>query len=93
MAKQLGIAKSTFSENRRAGVIGRDLKTSSNQELGSTVHRSQRDLRDRQAPMGRAASDVRGRILACQSLMSEVEPRVVFQIKTTVGFQIKSNGR
>ena len=75
MAKRLGIARSTFSENRRAGVIGRDLKTRSNPEPGSTTHRSQRDLRDHQAPMGRAASDVPGRILACQGLMSEVEPR------------------
>ena len=39
------------------------------------MDRSQRDLRDRQAPMGRAASDVHGRILACQGLMSEVQPR------------------
>ena len=74
-AKQLGIAKSTFSEHRRAGLIGRDIKTPSTSDVGSTVDRSQRDLRDRQAPMGRAASDVEGRVLACQGLMSEVEPR------------------
>ena len=74
-AKQLGIAKSTFSEHRRAGLIGRDIKTPSTSDVGSTVDRSQRDLRDRQAPMGRAASDVQGRVLACQGLMSEVEPR------------------
>ena len=74
-AKQLGIAKSTFSENRRAGVIGPDLKTLNNLDAGSTTDRSERDLRDRQAPMGRAASDVQGRILAYAGLMSEVEPR------------------
>ncbi len=75
VAKQLGIAKSTFSENRRAGVIGSDLKLLSNQDAGSTMDRSRRDQRDRQAPMGRAASDVQGRTLAWQGLMSEVEPR------------------
>ena len=85
MAIQLGIAKSTFSENRRAGVIGRDIKTHNNPELGSTTDRSQRDQRDRQAPMGRAASDVLGRVLACQGLMSEVEPRFE-ESKTGVRF-------
>ena len=85
VAIQLGIAKSTFSENRRAGVIGRDIKTHNNPALGSTTDRSQRDRRDRQAPMGRAASDVEGRVLACQGLMSEVEPRFE-ESKTGVRF-------
>ena len=71
-AKQLGISPSTFSENRRAGVIAKP--AAHDPSPLAVVDRNARERRDRQAPMGRAARDVEGRMLACAGLMKEVEP-------------------
>ena len=71
-AKQLGISPSTFSENRRAGVIAKP--AAHDPSPPAVVDRNARERRDRQAPMGRAARDVEGRMLACAGLMKEVEP-------------------
>ena len=72
-AKQLGLSPSTFHENLRAGVI----VAGSNDDDGAmpeAVDRAARDRRDRQAPMGRAARDVEGRMLARAGMMDEVAP-------------------
>ena len=70
-AKQLGLSASTFNENLRAGVIVDGAKPKAAAEV---VDRAARERRDRQAPMGRAARDVEGRVLARAGLMKEVEP-------------------
>ena len=66
-ARRLGIPVSTFNENRRAGVIGGGGNT-----RGSS--RSERDSRDREAPLGRATHDVAGRVLAMTGQMEEARP-------------------
>ena len=67
-ARRLGIPVSTFNENRRAGVIG----GGGGKTRGSS--RSERDSRDREAPMGRATHDVAGRVLAMTGQMEEARP-------------------
>ena len=72
-ARQLGVSPSTFNENLRAGVIVDGAKHDAREGCEPT-HRAVRDTRDRHAPMGRAARDVEGRMLACAGLMTQVEP-------------------
>ena len=89
-ARHLGIPPTTFNENRRAGVIAvpapalaavadapqvaTDHPTSANTEPAAATDRATRDARDKHAPMGRAARDVEGRMLASAGLMTEAEP-------------------
>ena len=89
-ARHLGIPPTTFNENRRAGVIAApapalaavadapqvatDHPTSANTEPAAATDRATRDARDKQAPMGRAARDVEGRMLASAGLMTEAKP-------------------
>ena len=89
-ARHLGIPPTTFNENRRAGVIAApasalaavadapqvatDHPTSANTEPAAATDRATRDARDKQAPMGRAARDVEGRMLASAGLMTEADP-------------------
>ena len=89
-ARHLGIQPTTFNENRRAGVIAApapalaavvdapqvatDHPTSANTEPAAATDRATRDARDKHAPMGRAARDVEGRMLASAGLMTEAEP-------------------
>ena len=89
-ARHLGIPPTTFNENRRAGVIAvpapalaavadapqvaTDHPTSANTDPPPATDRATRDARDKQAPMGRAARDVEGRMLASAGLMTEAEP-------------------
>ena len=72
VARRLGIAVSTFSHNRRAGVVGGEAVPA---RPGASVDRGARDARDREAPMGRGARDTAGRQLAAAGLLSEAEPR------------------
>ena len=89
-ARHLGIPPTTFNENRRAGVIAvpapalaavadapqvaTDHPTSANTEPAAATDRATRDARDKHAPMGRAARDVEGRMLASAGLLTEAEP-------------------
>ena len=89
-ARHLGIPPTTFNENRRAGVIAvpapalaavvdapqvaTDHPTSANTEPAAATDRATRDARDKHAPMGRAARDVEGRMLASAGLMTEATP-------------------
>ena len=72
-ARQLAISPSTFHENLRAGVIVKPPEPTTDATCEG-VDRATRDARDRQAPMGRAARDVEGRVLARAGLMKEVAP-------------------
>ena len=85
VARQLGIAPSTFSEHCRAGIIKRPARPAADDDQSSTtelkasdvntlVDRTARDQRDKQAPMGRAAHDVDARVAASQGLIAEVAP-------------------
>ena len=94
-ARQLGIAVSTFNENRRAGVIADPTRAPAAvahapHAVAATDHpasadapqtdpppatdRATRDARDKHAPMGRAARDVEGRMLASAGLLTEAKP-------------------
>ena len=89
-ARHLGIPPTTFNENRRAGVIAvpapalaavadapqvaTDHPTSANTEPAAATDRTTRDARDKHAPMGRAARDVEGRMLASAGLLTEATP-------------------
>ena len=75
-ARQLAMSPSTFHENLRAGVIAKPPEPTTDTACHS-VDRMARDARDRQAPMGRAARDVEGRVLARAGLMKEVAPAFV----------------
>ena len=91
-ARHLGIPPTTFNENRRAGVIAvpapalaavadapqvaTDHPTSANTEPAAATDRATRDARDKHAPMGRAARDVEGRMLASAGLMTEADAGV-----------------
>ena len=68
MARRLGVAVSTFSENRRAGVIDGGRAAPRGRD------RSERDRLDREAPMGRATHDVAGRVLAMSGQMEAAQP-------------------
>ena len=79
VAKALGIAVSTFNENLRAGVISAPAKVPDSANIDNTkaqpaTDRAARDTRDKQAPMGRAARDVEGRLLASTGLMEAAQP-------------------
>ncbi len=86
VARQLGIAPSTFSEHCRAGIIVKPERRTEHDDQPSTtefkasddvgaVDRAARDHRDKQAPMGRAAHDVDARVAASQGLITEVAPQ------------------
>ncbi len=85
-ARQLGIAPSTFSEHRRAGIITPpasrtaldDQPSAAGQkdsDIADMVDRAVRDRRDKQAPMGRAAHDVDTRLAASAGLITEAAPQ------------------
>ena len=68
VARRLGVAVSTFSENRRAGVIGGGRAAQRGRDRG------ERDRLDREAPMGRATHDVAGCVLAMSGKMEAAQP-------------------
>ncbi len=74
-ASQLNVARATLTENIRAGKIkkpGSKLRSSS--ETQGASHRTERDVRDQSASMGRAATNVAGRTLALTGALAEVTP-------------------
>ena len=99
VARQLGIRPSTFSLNRRSGVIGGGTpsRTGPAQAAASTeaaepavapeppVERSERDARDREAPMGRGARDTAGRMLAATGHLTEMRPQFAEPLSAVVG--------
>ena len=123
VARQLGIRPSTFSLNRRAGVIGGgssgagtaqpEMAAEASQgsavaepvvaepgadpeepdaveeatavEPAPAVDRSARDARDREAPLGRAARDTSGRILASTGYLTEMRPQFPEPLLAVVG--------
>ena len=113
VARQLGIRPSTFSLNRRSGVIGGGTpsRTGPAQAAASTeaaepaaaaaepavaaaepavapelpVERSERDARDREAPMGRGARDTAGRMLAATGHLTEMRPQFAEPLSAVAG--------
>ena len=87
VARKLGVSTATLNHNRRKGFIGdgRGAKRKRPEEAPETdtaavagedlLDRSERDRRDRAAPMGRGARDSAGRIAASAGAMAEAHPR------------------
>ena len=114
VARKLGIRPSTFSLNRRSGVIrgGTPGRAGPAQATASTepqatavleppvvastepqaaaapeprVERSERDARDREAPMGRGTRDTAGRMLAATGHLTEMRPQFAEPLSVVAG--------
>ena len=86
LARELGVPTSTVYYNLHKGFIGGTVDTKPEPEALETdgtpadiredlLDRSERDRRDRAAPMGRGARDSAGRIAASAGAMAEAHPR------------------
>lgn len=73
VARELGLSHSTLHENIKAGVVN-VLRTEGDKDVEAT-ERSRRDSEDREAPMGRGATDTEGRVLASLGLMEQSSPQ------------------
>ena len=79
VARALGVAPSTLHENMQAGAIPsleivKKQEDNERESGGVVMDRGERDSRDREAPMGRGATDTEGRVLASHGLIDEVAP-------------------
>ena len=87
VARELGVAPSTLYHNCGKGLIGgarpggakpqpgTEPETDGTAAREGVLGRSERDRRDRAAPMGRAARDSAGRVAASAGAMAEAHPR------------------
>ncbi len=80
LARELGVPTSTVYYNLHKGFIGdgRPAGTKPDPETAGpegALDRSERDRRDREAPMGRGARDCAGRVAASAGAMAEAPPR------------------